>query len=101
MGGGSGGSADCVPDLLECVCERVSVYDYELAYISVRMCVYVCARVCMYVKTNNNRHICTLWQRMHMCTYDTGWRRYIEGLKLHISFRKNAINYRALLQKMT
>jgi len=37
---------------------------------------------------------------MHMCTYDTEWRRYIEGLKLHISFRKNAINYRALLQKM-
>jgi len=35
-----------------------------------------------------------------MCTYDTEWRRYIEGLKLHISFRKNAINYRALLQKM-
>ena len=32
---------------------------------------------------------------------DTGWRRPIERLKLHIIFRKRAMNYRALLRKMT
>jgi len=31
----------------------------------------------------------------------TGWPRCIECLKLHISFRKRATNYRALVQKMT
>jgi len=32
---------------------------------------------------------------------DTGWRRCVECLKLQVSFRKRATNYRALLRKMT
>jgi len=33
--------------------------------------------------------------------YTIGWRRLIRCLKLQVSFRKRATNYRALLRKMT
>jgi len=35
------------------------------------------------------------------CVRDTGWWRPIGCLKLQVIFRKSAINYRALLRKMT
>jgi len=36
----------------------------------------------------------------HMCIHGIGWRRCIGCLKLQVSFRKKATNYRALLWKL-
>ena len=59
--------------------------------------------------THNWRHFAKPWlaatasllrnPRVPAC--DTGWRRLIGCLKLHVIFRKRATNYRALLRKMT
>ena len=49
-------------------------------------------------------HSSPTWDRNSQCCrsiHNTGWRRLIKCLKLQVIFRKRAINYRALLWKMT
>jgi len=42
-----------------------------------------------------------IFHTLHLQAHSTGWPRPIGCLKLQVSFRTRAINYRALLQKMT
>ena len=68
---------------LQCVAVRCSALQCVAAYCSV----YIHKRIDFWAYAT--RHI-----------IDTPWRRYIEYLKLQVSFRKRATTYRALLQKM-
>jgi len=110
-----------------CVCVRVCVcVQYGRQHVSmfclyvcvcvcacVCVCVYVCVCLSMSMSMSVSMSVsvsvwekilscCLVWDVRHMCQsslYVTGWPRPIGCLKLQVSFRKRAINYRALLRE--
>ena len=89
--------------------------------INIHICLYTCVsfHVCARAPAYNDTHAHAR-PRKHTCIYislthdkdislskmcggalGTGWRRLIGCLKLQVIFRERAINYRALLRKMT
>ena len=94
----------CVNDTLMCVNDSlICVYDSLICVYDSLTCVYdslICVtwRVHGYHVTQSY-----VWRdsRIRVTKTHTGWRRPIACLKLRVSFRKRATNYRALLRKMT
>jgi len=80
-----------------CACAHVYVCVFVCLSISYRKRVYICCLdkcACVYIEIR----IC---KKVYIFHHDTGWRRPVRCLKLHVTLHKRATDYRALLRKTT
>jgi len=75
----------------------------SICNLHVRVCMYACVCVVACACVRGRRWSTTappIYKCIRTCMH-TGWRRCRGCLKLQVSFRQKATNYRALLQKMS
>jgi len=90
--------------LTRCKCCR---WILALVCVSVSVCMCIYMLVCLYFPLSPSPpDSLSLLHSFALCLYvrvwqPTGWRRFIGCVKLQVVFYKRAINYRALLRKMT
>jgi len=84
-----------------CVYVYICVYIYIYTYICIYIYIYVYIYICIYTYMYIYMHRFPNLSIERGGSSSTMWRRCIGCLKLQVSFRKRAFNYRALCRKMT
>ena len=88
---------------MRCFFHIRGMYVY-IVYVDMRVCVYAYMHTSVNLSVCTGTHIHAHTQTMMQSTLQiccTGWQRCIGCLKLQVSFRKRATNYRVLLRKVT